>query len=207
MSKAVLISIRPKWCELIARGEKTLEVRKNKPKLETPFKCYIYCTLPPRSELFGHGCIREYANELIRLQSGEIVYSYGMQLCCDPENRPYTKDNFLCQKVIGEFVCDECSLLAKAHYGYIEQKGCIPKKALKEYMGIEDGRELEYTDGCYGWHISDLVIYDKPKALSEFRSYDCSVVWRDGYPIPTHEIKRAPQSWCYVMEGKNNEES
>lgn len=44
MSKAVLISIQPKWCELIAKGKKTLEVRKTRPKLETPFKCYIYCT-------------------------------------------------------------------------------------------------------------------------------------------------------------------
>lgn len=42
--KAVLISIRPEWCDLIARGEKTLEVRKTKPKIDTPFKCYIYCT-------------------------------------------------------------------------------------------------------------------------------------------------------------------
>lgn len=42
--KAVLISIRPKWCELIASGEKTIEVRKTKLKLEPPFKCYIYCT-------------------------------------------------------------------------------------------------------------------------------------------------------------------
>lgn len=46
MSKAVLISIRPKWCDLIARGKKTFEVRKTTPKLETPFKCYIYQTLP-----------------------------------------------------------------------------------------------------------------------------------------------------------------
>lgn len=42
--KAVMLSIRPQWCELIASSEKTLEVRKNKPKLETPFKVYIYCT-------------------------------------------------------------------------------------------------------------------------------------------------------------------
>ena len=42
--KEVLISIKPKWCELIANGTKTVEVRKTKPNLETPFKCYIYCT-------------------------------------------------------------------------------------------------------------------------------------------------------------------
>lgn len=44
MKKEVLISIKPKWCELIASGKKTIEVRKSKPKVETPFKCYIYCT-------------------------------------------------------------------------------------------------------------------------------------------------------------------
>ena len=41
MNKSVLISIQPKWCELIASGKKTIEVRKTAPKLETPFKCYI----------------------------------------------------------------------------------------------------------------------------------------------------------------------
>ena len=42
MSKAVLISIRPKWCEKIINGQKTIEVRKTRPKMDTPFKCYIY---------------------------------------------------------------------------------------------------------------------------------------------------------------------
>ena len=42
--KEVLISIQPRWCKLIANGKKTVEVRKTKPKLETPFKAYIYCT-------------------------------------------------------------------------------------------------------------------------------------------------------------------
>lgn len=41
--KCVMLSIRPKWCEKIASGEKTIEVRKSAPK-EVPFKCYIYCT-------------------------------------------------------------------------------------------------------------------------------------------------------------------
>lgn len=41
---AVLLSIAPKWCELIAIGKKTVEVRKTSPKLHPPFKCYIYET-------------------------------------------------------------------------------------------------------------------------------------------------------------------
>ena len=46
MSKAVMLSIQPRWCELIAAGEKTMEVRKTRPKLETPFKVYVYCSKP-----------------------------------------------------------------------------------------------------------------------------------------------------------------
>ena len=42
--KSVLISIQPKWCELIASGKKTVEVRKTRPKIDVPFKCYVYCT-------------------------------------------------------------------------------------------------------------------------------------------------------------------
>lgn len=41
--KSVLISIRPQWCEKIASGKKTIEVRKSAPK-EVPFKAYIYET-------------------------------------------------------------------------------------------------------------------------------------------------------------------
>ena len=42
--KCVMLSIRPKYCELIASGKKTVEVRKTKPKIDVPFKCYIYET-------------------------------------------------------------------------------------------------------------------------------------------------------------------
>lgn len=194
--KAVMISIQPKWCAKIASGEKTVEVRKTKPKIETPFKVYIYCTLPPREEIFRHGGIWEYANELIRLQSGEIVYDYGMRLCCDPEGRPYTSDNFLCRKVIGEFICDEV-------------KDC--REVFIEPTCLTVDEWLKYTDGykrkVYGWHISELKIYDKPKELTDFaqchrcelsgdckqHEYSC-----DGY----YMLNRPPQSWCYVEEAE-----
>ena len=41
---SIMISIKPKYCKLIANGKKTVEVRKTKPKIDVPFKCYIYCT-------------------------------------------------------------------------------------------------------------------------------------------------------------------
>lgn len=53
--KAVMISIQPKWVEKIAKGEKTIEVRKTRPKIETPFKLYIYCTYGKANENYMLG--------------------------------------------------------------------------------------------------------------------------------------------------------
>ena len=44
MSKAILISIKPKWVDKILNGEKTIEVRKSIPKCNLPIDVYIYCT-------------------------------------------------------------------------------------------------------------------------------------------------------------------
>ena len=42
MSKAVLISIRPRWCKKIINGNKTIEVRKTRPKMDPPQSwCYV----------------------------------------------------------------------------------------------------------------------------------------------------------------------
>ncbi|MBR2927720.1 MAG: hypothetical protein IKC24_01000 [Oscillospiraceae bacterium] len=173
MSKAVMISIQPRWCELIARGAKTLEVRKNKPKLETPFKCYIYCT------------DNKGVHDLLEIHG---------------EDGKIRRAN---ENVIGEFVCDRISPIAMTADGLVDvvdlKTSCLSVQEL-----------LLYSAGklpLYGWHISDLLLYDKPKPLSEFQSYNCGVVWKDGYPIPTHEIKRPPQSWCYVREGGTDEDS
>ena len=167
MSKAVLLAIRPEWCHLIRDGKKTLEVRKTKPKLETPFKCYIYCTKGDPSDAGDDFWLHD-------LETFRSILGNG--------------------KVIGEFVCDDCSLLTKAHYGYIEQYGCLNREALNTYMGIL-GRELSDSDGCYGWHISELRIYNKPKYLSEFTG-----LRKTKFGLEPIRIRRAPQSWCYVEE-------
>ena len=51
MKKAVLISMKPKNVELVLNRYETLEICKTRPLLETPFKCYIYCTLPKYTAL------------------------------------------------------------------------------------------------------------------------------------------------------------
>lgn len=195
MSKAVLLSIHPKYCELISDGEKTVEVRKTRPKLETQFKCYIYCTMPKKHFSVGGG-LTFSSDDLYRSASGKIKYGDSLELMCYDG---CTKDNFLNGKVIGEFVCDNIdrytdevvnSSSLENFCGWNDfdlNRACIHPDDLEKYA---DGKDL------YGWHISDLVIYDKPKELGEFlaegrQTYDC--------PILT-PLKRPPQSWCYVEE-------
>ena len=134
--KAVLISIRSKWCEKIISGEKTIEVRKTRPKMTPPFKCYIYKC--------GNG------------------------------------------KVIGEFLCDEIIKINGA--GRIPSDAarptCLKPAELHQYLGADTG---------FGWHISDLRVYDHPHDLWEFTGLRQTKFGAE--PVP---ITRPPQSWRYV---------
>lgn len=212
--KSVLISILPKWVEKIASGEKTIEIRKTKPKLETPFKCFIYET------------------------QGET------------ETPWVDEDGHLIFKgrgaVIGEFVCDRITKYPHEHY--TDGEHLIPYDDFEQIGmdGIELYNYLRVNDG-YGWHISDLKIYDKPKELNFFKcvsryavekvvgSGSTPCIWVNkryliylnngcvydtisAKDIPKYvfdirdevmsnneyclnrSIVRAPQSWCYVEE-------
>ena len=186
MSKTVLISIRPQWCEKIVNGEKTIEVRKTRPKLETPFKAYIYCTMPDAKD--QHNILELHGAD------GKIRKANG--------------------KVIGEFTCDRIDRLAPANdpYGiydidddYVFQT-CLENGALWDYG---------HGTPLYGWHISGLRIYDAPKKLGEFwrdcleyselstNCWSCENVCGDGDETDCNTdgrlyLHRPPQSWCYV---------
>ena len=174
--REVLISIQPKWCELIANGKKTVEVRKTKPKIDTPFKCYIYCTSVDRINL------EEYAR--IHLATcGRIDEWHG--------------------KVIGEFVCNkiEGGYLVYPWSNYLVNASCLSYDEIEIYGG---------TKPLYCWHISDLVIYDQPKELSEFRKYNpffegISTEELEAEGVSGVRIKRPPQSWWYVEGAMQNE--
>lgn len=189
MSKAVLVSIRPEWCEKIAFGEKTIEVRKTRPKLTEPFKCYIYCTR-------GSPYLNRHNGKLY-LEAKDILGGKGTGL--------YERLSGL---VIGEFVCDRVEGLTRVGFSGSreEPKYCVYNlldMRTKPIDGIlADGclslPELEaYLAGAvgYAWHISDLVIYDNPKELSEFEGLQKT---RFGYA--PYKITRSPQSFCYVEE-------
>ena len=191
MSKAVMISIRPEWCEKIASGQKTIEVRKTKPKLDTPFTCYIYQT--------RHKWICSLLRFLGRDElATHLESSRG--------------------KVIGEFVCDRIYDCDADSFGLFD----INTKEHLSGTCLVWSDIWSYSNGflpLYGWHISDLVIYDKPKELSEFISF-CSEYDKKQVTAKCHKcehfirddkdcyayceiegeksLTRSPQSWCYV---------
>lgn len=96
-------------------------------------------------------------------------------------------------KVIGEFMCDHilghCEM---ANADIAELQSHVRRDKILEYSG---GKEV------YGWHISDLVIYEKPKDLDWFRK-PANCFPQPGtvkcYVCHDCEIKKPPQSWCYV---------
>ena len=193
MSKAVLISIRPKWCEKIINGEKTVEVRKTRPKLETPFKCYIYCTV---------GRAGYDALWILDAPTRE-EYSFIAVSAYLENPKGANKGN---SKVIGEFICDRIYELAPLNHAPddVEKQACMTREEIVDYL----------RGTGYGWHIVNLKIYDTPRELSEFRracpnSWYCEscAMYRENNGTCGNEslqLKRAPQSWCYVEAMKDD---
>lgn len=193
MNKAVMLSIQPKWCELIASGKKTVEVRKTRPSIETPFKCYIYATKP---KTYSHPA-RIY-NSFIMPKSGECGSG----------------------RVVGEFVCDRIDTYQYGNMDYpipaFDGDDSICEVGDGYWIAFDEldaicltYEELEkYGKGAplYGWHISDLVIYDTPRELGEF-ARPCDGCDKIGTSRCTEEISpcratiltRPPQSWQFVQ--------
>lgn len=188
--KAVMMSIQPKWCELIASGKKTIEVRKTRPKLETPFKCYIYETKAVD-------------------KSRVVIYVDSTDPC------KYYKGS---GKVIGEFNCygiieydynsDGYGIREEDRLCYLS---CLTPKELYHYL--QGGK-------CYGWCFDSLVIYDEPKELSNFYrpcpyedndDISCFLCDKSGRRPDDANLdcfyfcEKPPQSWYYVEEVQEDE--
>ena len=186
--KSVLISIQPKWCEKISKVifytgdekpvyEKSVEIRKTRPKIQTPFKVYVYETQEKKFKDIG-----------VHWESGQTFEHH-------------------IGKVIGEFVCDS---IRKISYNR-KDKGVWLKSIVGDFvlenaaLSQEELASYLKNGSGYAWSISNLVIYDKPRELSEFyvsikdhwETYDPSNYINGCWQKP---LKRPPQSWCYVEE-------
>lgn len=109
-------------------------------------------------------------------------------------------------KVACRFVCDRIRRENEVAYGLVdvglEITSCVPAKELVEYAN---------WNALFSWHISNLVIYDKPRELSEFKRVcdgNCQsckyAIWQtsgwayEPYIVDCKPMTRPPQSWCYV---------
>lgn len=209
--ESILISIKPKYVEKILNGEKTIEIRKNKPNIELPCKVYIYCTKgKPYLYRVNDDNEFELTNKLRFQDSSCFVKDYNAQN----------------GKVVAEFTLNEIETLWQNNKNktstatvvdkaIFEKQTCITWEQYCEYHKCKNGK---YSNS-YAWHIEGLKIYDKPKELSEFSHYipnnkypkkECGIDCEDCMSYDgEHEtclalyyshwqIKRPPQSWMFV---------
>ena len=173
MSKAVLISIRPKWVEKIASGEKTIEVRKTRPKLDTPFKCYIYCTLP------------KYPHEDFIATNYPMPQFYGGG------------------KVVGEFTCDRIYELAPLNHAPddVEKQACLTREEIVNYLkGTGYGWHIsDFKLYDKPLPLNTFKKWFRECAYSDlgFAIPDCEKCTDSGC-----FVQKPPQSWFFVEELK-----
>lgn len=183
----VMISIHPKWCGLIASGEKTVLVRRTRPKFDTSFMCYIYCTQDKRLS-FWTGKKYSYADA----QSHNAFDKCGNG------------------KVIGVFTCDKIYELAPLNHAPddVEQQACLSQEEIARYLkgkgyawhitNVKIFDEPWSLDKCLrsrtehcGWGECDLCEYGYEDENAEY-GYGCRNI-----------ITRPPQSWMYIEKGES----
>lgn len=168
------MSIRPEWLWKIMDGRKTVEVRKTKPRLEPPFKVYLYCT--KRGDELWCG---DKANQRTFGRGGS--YRMNGTVCaefvCDNIYRiGISREKVWTLTDGGLEVTDRLSMMR-------ENETCLTLEQLHDYLGSKDG---------YGWHITDVHTYTNARSVGDFHFCGC-----------TNRVTRAPMSWCCVEEYGN----
>ena len=202
MSKAALISIKPEWVAKILNGEKTIEVRKTAPKLETPFKCYIYCTKD-----------KKYTIAPIRFVEGWFVKKYD-ETTHYANGCTWNKKDDLNGKVVAEFTCTKIHKVDNkgSQFSINNDMALTNRIGARSRLNFDDMKHYLGTKDGYAWEIENIKFYDQPKGLSEFK-YSCRddhacnlckyltvASWDKGNTSCGAFVRRPPQSWCYVEE-------
>lgn len=179
MSKAVLISIRPKWCQKIMSGQKTIEVRKTRLKLNPPFKCYIYCTEQGINKFFREGC----GGDLEKWNRERWTYRKG--------------------HVIGEFVCHEFVEIngAERITSDIARDACLAPVEIHQYLGTGTGYGWRISNLKIYNTPRELNEFRRA-CRNDWWCDSCAMHWAHNGTCGNEslQISRPPQSWCYVEE-------
>lgn len=186
--KEIMLSVHPKRINRILYGDTSVEIRKTRPmKLATPFKCYIYMS-----------------------SGGWEWRDIWCTAVLPPNGEMYNGS----QHVVGEFVCDNIEWFAPA-FGSEDVKEIMKASKMShdemlDYLLIKDDKSpFTRYKPFYAWHISNPIIYDKPKNLSDFTvlkrcdackgGYESSACANDNTCEVLTKLNRVPPSWCYVV--------
>lgn len=237
--KSIITSVSPYLCEKIANCDCKILVKKSAPK-EVPFKCYIYATKPKK--WFRFSSCGYASDECLWLSNGKVEMGDGFKFWADGDEYQCLNgriigeficnkvDNFYCVSVpyqrennlgYGQFIDNGVYKVNSWHEGiaferndrYIDtmlnnddlKEMCLTAQELFNYIDV--GKHL------YGWHISDLKIYNKPKELGEFiklcnckgHCFMCEreIVKQDKSKqmcVCYEKATRPPQSYMFVEE-------
>lgn len=207
--KAIMIADKPIWCRKMMNGDKTVEVRTSKALANAIQKLideygyadiYVYCTKQSPWIYWnesvakinnGRGCVIGYKS--LRNDNGKVLFKFR---CYKVEEITATEDRY------GEETWYETYSLACDE---LAEKSCLDFNELDEYMYGKNGNAQGYAI-----HISDLVIFDKPKELSEFNAYSkckrnlrtrcllCHALATQSGDYCIKKLTKAPQNFCYV---------
>lgn len=174
MSKAVMLSIRPRWVQKIANGEKTIEVRKTRPKLDTPFKCYIYCTQSGVAlGAWGkHGkVIGEFTCDRIDEYDDDTIFSF--------RHEDYARWN--------DFGLDRACMHPEDFQNYADGKSLYGWYIVDLRIYDQPQKLTEFRRSCPNdLYCEDCAMYSNSNGIC------------NNGALP---LRRPPQSWCYVQEG------
>lgn len=181
----ILASLKPYYYYLIGERKKTIEVRKSALK-NLPQDIVFYMSKDEKS----FAKIPKEFQEKYRKHFGKI----GMRVVCD-EVEEFHEWELSPQ---GKFVDFERERLEN-----FLTAACLSEEEVVRYR-----ENLPYFKPLYGWHISDLKIYDKPKFIMQFykpcpiKIKNCPVC--ELYSTYTgccmNNIDRPPQSYMFVEE-------
>lgn len=178
MSKAVLISIRPKWCEKIANGEKTIEVRKTRPNLPTPFKAYIYCS---------------QGNDARRLRGswGKVIGEFTCDLIYELETHSPGGSYYV--KGQGQPTTND-----------VAQQSCLTLKDMHKYLQSKVGYGWHISGLLIYDQPRELTAFRRA-CKNSWYCESCAMYWENNGTCGNEslQIRRPPQSWCYVEAMKD----
>lgn len=217
--KAVMLSLRPQWCEKIFNGSKSIEVRKSRPSIPTPFKVYVYQT----KHNGGKAIVSEVLNSVYG--GGKVIGSFVCDRVEEYEGEFWDDDTY--ERIQEPWEPSDFAEYGEYEYDTIGENGefygkgielskqsCLSWNELRKYVG-------QGLKDFYGWHITEPKLFDKPRELREFytkcdKTGDCECedclhlqVVLSSYPCDDDvytwcgvdnkkPISRPPQSYCFV---------